>query len=144
MNKRLVLHLRSELRDRDKLLKYRGKVIDKLRKTIVELNGTSSNHERKVRRNGTVSKVLGVKVNDEMIGKGAAKQGKLGSVPAKQHNKSPVKPNQKISDDTFGDTVVKQDQVSRKKRSQNIVGDIVEEITAKQDKKSSERRKQEL
>eukprot|EP00794_Sanderia_malayensis_P013723 gene13723-15154_t len=40
LNKRLNAHLRNELRQRDKLLKYREKVINKLRKTILQLNLT--------------------------------------------------------------------------------------------------------
>lgn len=40
MDKRLVTHLRTELREREKLLKYREKVINALRKTISRLNTT--------------------------------------------------------------------------------------------------------
>lgn len=40
LDRRLVIHLRNEIRDKEKLLKYREKVINSLRKSIKQLNTT--------------------------------------------------------------------------------------------------------
>jgi len=40
LDRRLVLHLRNEIQDKEKLLKYREKVINSLRKRIAQLNAT--------------------------------------------------------------------------------------------------------
>ena len=43
LDKQLVLHLRKEIKDKEKLLKYREKVINTLRKTVLRLNRTTEN-----------------------------------------------------------------------------------------------------
>ena len=46
LDRRLVIHLRNEIRDKEKLLKYREKVINTLRKRIALLNVTIANERR--------------------------------------------------------------------------------------------------
>ena len=43
LDRRLVIHLRNEIQDKEKLLKYREKVINSLRRQIVQLNATIEN-----------------------------------------------------------------------------------------------------